>query len=99
MKQLLDWYSDDGLQIVTISLIPDWDAWSAASDSLDIPWLNLGDLSDDAPIGNISTTYGRVDFRKNFLVDNKGCILGVDISRSALTGFLVEKYGEASSAN
>lgn len=99
LRELYDAYSDLGLQIVTISLEPNWTDWDTASEQQDIPWLNLGDLSEDAPIGAVAVAYGRLRMNKNYLIDNKGCILRKDLHVDQLTRFLVEEYGEVATTN
>lgn len=99
LKEIYGSYNNLGFQIVTVSTQPDWDVWQTASVSEDIPWLNLGDLSDDAPIGDISRIFGRLYTAKSYLIDNSGCILGSDLSHLELDRYLSEKYGEVDGAN
>ncbi|MCY4142945.1 MAG: hypothetical protein OXG08_04545 [Gammaproteobacteria bacterium] len=99
LKELHAAYGELGLQIITISLQPDGATWDTASDKADVPWLNLGDLSEDAPVGTVATAYGRDRSGKNFLIDSQGCILRKDLSTNELPSFLSEKYGQAASTN
>ena len=94
LKELQAAYGELGFQIITISLQPDWSTWDTASDRDDITWLNLGDLSEDAPVGTIATVYGRDRFGKNFLIDNQGCILRKDLSTDELPSFLSENMNK-----
>ena len=96
LGELHDSYGDHGLQIITVSLEPDWDTWTRVSEREQIQWTNLGDTSNDAPIGTIAKAYGRMGDDKSFLIDGKGCILLKDLSPFMLGDILTERYGEVS---
>lgn len=93
LKQLHSGYNGKGFEIVAISIDSTEEAWSNASDTYELPWINLGEL--EGWEGTTTRAYG-VDFiPKSYLVDSKGCILQKDIDTSTLAEVLTQRYGES----
>ena len=79
LKKMYSKFKDRGFEILTISLDDTVKIWTEASESHNLPWIDLGDpKTGDKKIWNIRPSqmdYGVLSIPSTFLIDNKGCIL------------------------
>jgi len=92
LKDLHTRFTDNGFEIVSISIDDNYEPWSERSEEQELPWVNLGELKGFD--GEIATSYGVTFIPKNYLIDSDGQIIDKDISTEKLKEFLVGKYGE-----
>ncbi len=96
LKKLYGAYSDDGFEIVTVSIDggngeDGYADWKEEAINQELPWIDLGDLNGfEAPT---PVSYGVNWIPKSYLVDPKGCILDKDIHSEKLQATLVERFG------
>lgn len=92
---LKEWYSsygDNGFEIVAINLDRTHEIWEEASDEHDLPWMDLGDISEKGE-GTVAKAYGVKFLPKSFLVDKHGCINHRELSSDELERVLKARYG------
>ena len=92
LKDLYSSYNEQGLEIVTISIDRDRDAWVQVSEEQELPWHNLGEL--DGWTGDVIIVYGANFIPKGFLINSDGQIALKDVSSGDLEKFLSQKYEE-----
>lgn len=80
-----------GLEVVSISVDRSREPWVEATDELELPWINLGEIKDETD-RKVATTYGVSYIPKNYLLDNNGCIVKKDLSSAQLEQTLAETY-------
>lgn len=91
LKKLYSAYTDEGFEIVGVSIDDNMEDWKGGVDEHELPWVNLGELKDwDGPV---AVSYGVNAIPKGFLVDSQGCIYKKNIRPAALKEFLVDRYG------
>ena len=94
LRKLYASYSEDGFEIVLISIDDTFEEWEEASGEHELPWMNVADIGgfdQDTPLA-----YGVESIPKAYLVDPMGCIVQKDLTADALEEILVERYGEVS---
>ncbi len=100
LKEMYSAYNDDGFEIVGISIDSNFEDWDEATMEHEIPWLNLGEISENSKTGgSVSTTYGAISIPKGYVLDSQGCVIGKDIFPDKLKEFLVDHYGESGVAH
>ena len=92
LKDLHTRFTDNGFEVVSISIDDNYEPWSERSEEQELPWVNLGELKGFD--GEIATSYGVTFIPKNYLIDSQGQIIDKDISTEELKKLLVEKYRE-----
>ena len=94
LRELYTSYSEDGFEIVLVSIDDTFEEWEEAFLEHDLPWLNVADIGgfdQDTPLA-----YGVESIPKAYLVDPMGCIVQKDLTADSLEEVLVEKLGEKS---
>ena len=91
LKKLYAAYSDEGFEIIGVSIDDNMEDWKEGVDEHELPWVNLGELKDWG--GPVAVSYGVSAIPAGFLVDSKGCIYKKNIRPAALKEFLVDRYG------
>ena len=94
LKKLHAAYNDDGFEIITISIDATFDLWKDKSKSLELPWIDLGEVDGKEFEGPTAVDYGVGWIPKSYLVDSKGCVLDKDIQGMKLQEVLVAHYGD-----
>ena len=92
LRKLYASYSEDGFEIVLISIDDTFEEWEEAFREHELPWMNVADIGgfdQDTPLA-----YGVESIPKTYLVDPMGCIVQKDLTADALEEILVERYGE-----
>lgn len=97
LKRLYSAYSDDGFEIVGVSIDDNYDDWNAASIEHEIPWIDLGELKDWE--GPVAVSYGVGFIPKAYLVDSMGCVLKKHVHTEMLEEALVQRFGEVPDAS
>ena len=94
LRKLYASYSENGFEIVLISIDDTFEEWEEASREHDLPWMNVADIGgfdQDTPLA-----YEVQSIPKAYLVDPMGCIVQKDLTADTLEEVLVERYGETS---
>lgn len=93
LKDLYSSYNEQGLEIVSISIDQDRDAWLQVSEEQELPWHNLAEL--EGWTGDVIIAYGANFIPKGFLINSDGQIVLKDVSSVDLEKFLSQKYDES----
>lgn len=88
MKEAYSHFKDKDFEIVSFTLDHLQKSWKKASDKEQIPWINVGDLK--AHNSHVVQMYGVNGVPANFLVDNEGKIIAVDLRGKQLDDKLEE---------
>ncbi|MYD46373.1 MAG: TlpA family protein disulfide reductase [Gammaproteobacteria bacterium] len=91
LKKLYSAYSDEGFEIVGVSIDDNMEDWKEGVEEHELPWVNLGELKDWN--GPVAVSYGVSAIPAGFLVDSEGCIYKKNVRPAALKEFLVDRYG------
>ena len=92
LKELRTTYSEEGFEIVSISIDRTREEWVEASEKYEIPWIDLGELKSWH--GEVATMYGVHFVPKSYLIDSEGCILQKDLTTALLEQTLVSQFEE-----
>lgn len=92
LKELRATYSQEGFEIVSISIDRTREEWVEASEKYEIPWIDLGEL--ESWHGDVATLYGVHFVPKSYLIDSEGCILQKDLTTTLLEQTLVSQFEE-----
>ena len=87
MVELYDKYKDKGLNIIGISLDEDSDAWKAATQQLNIPWVQMSDLKGWENV--IAKHFCVTSIPHTIVVDQQGKILKRGLRSEKLEEFVV----------
>lgn len=87
LKQLYAEYAEKGFEIVGISLDYTQEAWAGAVEEHQPPWINLGEINEDA-WGPISQEYGVRFIPHTYVLDDESCIMKKDLQPDELEDFL-----------
>jgi thiol-disulfide isomerase/thioredoxin len=87
MLELYDKYKDKGLNIIGISLDEDSDAWKAATQQLNIPWVQMSDLKGWENV--IAKHFCVTSIPHTIVVDQQGKILKRGLRSEKLEEFVV----------
>ena len=87
MVELYDKYKDEGLGIIGISLDEDSDAWKAATQQLNIPWVQMSDLKGWENV--IAKHFCVTSIPHTIVVDQQGKILKRGLRSEKLEEFVV----------
>ena len=98
LKELYSSYGDNGFEIVAINLDRTQEIWAEASDEHDLPWMDLGDISEKGE-GTVAKAYGVKFLPKSFLIDNHGCINHRELSSEELERVLKARYGDTATSD
>ena len=91
MKRAYAEFSDEGFEIISVTLDSDRGDWERLSVEENIPWYNAGDLlAYDSPV---IKDYGVVGLPRNYLVNRDMEIIAVDLRQEALGQALAEHLG------
>jgi len=82
-------YKEKGFEIFSFSIDSSRDAWEKASSEMDIPWINA--YSDKNGVDHIAEVYAIESIPKNFLLDQDGKIVALNIRADQLKIFLDER--------
>ncbi|MGV3560679.1 redoxin family protein [Larkinella arboricola] len=85
LKSLYKQYKDKGLQIISISVDEDTDAWKKALQKAGLPWTQLTDRVGSRNM--VGTQYGNGSLPINLLIDKEGYVI-----RKGLQGSELEKH-------
>jgi thiol-disulfide isomerase/thioredoxin len=94
LKKLYAAFNDDGFEIITVSIDETFDEWEGKSLSLELPWIDLGEVQGKEFQGTTPVSYGVGWIPKSYLIDSKGCIVDKDLEGEELQEFLVAKHGD-----
>ena len=94
LKELYDEYGDQGFEIVSVSIDDTEEDWSEASEEHELPWIDLGDISEAT--GPIAQAWGVTFIPKGYVLAPDGRILAKDMDTDALEELLSEEFGTAS---
>ena len=89
MVELYDKYKDKGLGIIGISLDEDSDAWKAATQQLNIPWVQMSDLKGWENV--IAKHFCVNSIPHTIVVDQQGKILKRGLRSEKLEEFVVDQ--------
>ena len=89
MVELYDKYKDKGLNIIGISLDEDSDAWKAATQQLNIPWVQMSDLKGWENV--IAKHFCVTSIPHTIVVDQQGKILKRGLHSEKLEEFVVDQ--------
>ena len=89
MVELYDKYKDKGLNIIGISLDEDSDAWKAATQQLNIPWVQMSDLKGWENV--IAKHFCVNSIPHTIVVDQQGKILKRGLRSEKLEEFVVDQ--------
>ena len=89
MVELYDKYKDKGLGIIGISLDEDSDAWKAATQQLNIPWVQMSDLKGWENV--IAKHFCVTSIPHTIVVDQQGKILKRGLRSEKLEEFVVSQ--------
>jgi peroxiredoxin len=90
LMPVYDKYSPKGFSVIGVSLDTDASAWKKAIRNDGYKWTNLSDLKGfDSPI---SKKYGIIAIPRNFLINDKGVIVGMDLHGKELEMKLAELF-------
>lgn len=92
LKELRTAYSQEGFEVVAISIDRTHEEWAEGSENYEIPWINLGEL--ESWDGEVATMYGVHFIPKSYLIDSDGCILQKDLPIDLLEDVVVSKFDE-----
>ncbi|MCY4142769.1 MAG: TlpA disulfide reductase family protein [Gammaproteobacteria bacterium] len=92
LKRLYTAYSNQGFEIVGVSIDDNFDDWNEASIEHEIPWIDLGELKDWE--GPVAVSYGVGFIPKAYLVDSNGCVLKKHVHPQMLEDALAQRFGE-----
>ena len=98
LKELYSSYGNNGFEIVAVNLDRTHEIWGEASDEHDLPWMDLGDISEKGE-GTVAKAYGVKFLQKSFLVDTQGCINHRELSADELERVLKARYGGIATSN
>ena len=91
MKRAYAEFSDEGFEIISVTLDENREDWEILSIEEDIPWYNAGDLlGHESPV---IKDYGVVGIPKNYLVNRDMEIIAMDLRQDALGELLAERLG------
>ena len=90
LKEMYTEYGDRGFEIVSVSIDDTDEDWSEASEEHELPWLDLGDISETT--GPIAQAWGVTFIPKGYVLDAEGQILDKDLSTDDLEALLVERF-------
>lgn len=94
LKKLHAAFNDDGFEIITIAIDATFELWADKSRSLELPWIDLGEVDGPEFQGPTAVDYGVRWVPKGYLVDSKGCIVDKDMQGEKLQEMLVAQYGD-----
>lgn len=94
LKKLHAAFNDDGFEIISISIDATFDEWEQKSKSLELPWIDVGEIDGKEFAASTPTAYGVGWIPKGYLVDSQGCILNKDMEGEKLQELLVAEYGD-----
>lgn len=89
MPEVYTKFKSKGFEIFSFSMDEKKEAWQNASSNMDIPWINSS--SDKTGIDQIAKIYAIDAIPKNFLLDQNGKIVALNIKADQLKPFLEEK--------
>ena len=92
LKKLYANYSDQGFEIVSVSVDMNFQDWKDSTDENVIPWINLGEIGDE--FGTTAIDYGVSSLPTNYLIDSNKTILQKNIDPAQLTRVLLDRLGE-----
>ena len=95
LKEMYSEYGDLGFEVVAISIDSTHEEWQEASVEQQIPWIDLGDISD-VP-GPVMTSFGVTSIPKGYVLNASGEIVAKDLSMDDLGEFLSTSLGNESS--
>ena len=94
LKKLHAAFNDDGFEIITVSIDETFEEWEDKSKSLELPWIDLGEVEGQEFQGTTPVAYGVGWIPKSYLIDNKGCIVDKDLEGEKLQELLVAQHGD-----
>ena len=94
LKKLHAAFNDDGFEIITVSIDETFEEWEGKSNSLELPWIDLGEVEGEEFQGATPVAYGVGWIPKSYLIDNKGCIVDKDLEGEELQELLVAEHGD-----
>lgn len=94
LKKLHAAFNDDGFEIITVSIDETFEEWEGKSISLELPWIDLGEVEGEEFQGATPVAYGVGWIPKSYLIDNKGCIVDKDLQGEELQELLVAEHGD-----
>ncbi len=89
MPEVYTKFKSKGFEIFSFSVDEKMEAWQNASSNMDIPWINSS--SDKSGVEHVAEIYAIDAIPKNFLLDQNGKIVALNIKAEQLKLFLEEK--------
>lgn len=94
LKKLHAAFNDDGFEIISISIDETFEEWEQKSTSLELPWIDVGEVDGKEFEGTTAVAYGVGWIPKGYLIDSKGCIIDKDMMGEKLQELLVAEHGD-----
>lgn len=94
LKRLHAAFNDDGFEIISISIDETFEEWEEKSGSLELPWIDLGEVDGEEFQGTTPVAYGVGWIPKSYLIDSEGCIVDKDMGGDKLQELLVSEHGD-----
>ena len=86
LKEVYASRDSEEFEIISVSLDKDPNVWETASETYELPWINLAEPYPDNT--GVSSVYGVSYVPKNYLLDTNGCIVEKNVSAKQLEWIL-----------
>ena len=100
LKEMYSKYQNEGFEIITVSIDSTLEEWKTGFEENDLPWIDVIDTADDGELKGwqapIATAYGVNYIPKKFLIDDKGCIVQLDLPTAELEKVLATRWDQES---
>lgn len=94
LKKLHAAFNDAGFEVITISIDETFEEWEEKSRTLELPWIDLGEVDGKEFQGVTPIAYGVGWIPKGYLIDSKGCIVDKDMAGEKLQELLISQHGD-----
>lgn len=95
LKRMHGEYSDDGFEVVAITIDSTREDWVEATEEHELPWLNLEELQVDGFRGPVYNSYGVTFIPKGYVLNKDACIVGKDMSTEELDRLLAAQFSDS----
>ncbi|MDE0093544.1 MAG: TlpA disulfide reductase family protein [Gammaproteobacteria bacterium] len=94
LKEMHESYSEQGFEIVSISIDDVFEDWAESSIRYELPWIDVGEMKGYD--GTAAIDYGVTFLPKTYLIDSNGCILQKDIEPEQYEEFVTARFSQDS---
>ena len=94
LKEIYTAHSEDGFEIVSVSIDNGFENWEQKSKELELPWIDVGEM--EGWDGATAIAFGVQFVPKSYLLDSEGYIYAKDLEPEELREYLASRYGGAS---